>query len=450
MAFGDPAASTPAFVKANAGGRSVTTASFTPASGDLLVAFAWHDTAGGNLTNTSQVTSSDGVDTTTGGVVTGGATPGWTRRATRSKQDDGTGAANGHIAISTAVATGVSMTVTTTGTNTGNPTGLYCLVIPAGTYDPAIIDITPGESTTTNAVASVTVTTVTDGARVWLIVIDWNLGAAMTAGAGMTALISDTIGGPDDRIWLGVSTAVVSPAGSFTAATGSPSTGNTNNAIALALRPAAGGGPTDHAAAAALSAVTTLTAAGTITQLAAAPLTSSTTLTAGATLTRPATAALTASPTLGATAVRTQLATAALTASPVLDASAGAIVAATATLSATTTITAAATADRAAQGSLQSSVELLAAAIRSAAASAALTASPSLSAAALIGHAAAAALAASPVLQATAEGGETIPYVTATLSPGAAVAIVWRPAAQEGPTWTPAVAAPATLTPGTM
>src|SRR6187455_2246179 len=237
MAFGDQDASGPVFVKANVAGKNVTTGSFTPPSGALLIAFAWHDTAGGNLTNTSVVTDSLGLT--------------WTRRATRSKQDDGAGAANGHIAISTAVATGAAMTVTTTGTNTGNPAGLYVRVIPgADTTTP--MDATPVEGTTNAAVVSTSIVTATDGARCFPQVIDWNVAAAMTAGTGQTSVVSDAIGASDDRVYLGVTNAVTSPAGSTALSTGSPSTGNTNNWIGIAVRPAAGGGGVSGTAAGAL------------------------------------------------------------------------------------------------------------------------------------------------------------------------------------------------------
>lgn len=226
MAFGDADASTPAFVKASNAGNDVTTASFTPPAGALLIAFAWHDTAGGNVTNTSQVTDSQGLT--------------WTRRATRSKQDDGAGAANSHIAISTAVvASSVAMTVTTTGTNCNDPAGLYVRVI-TGADTTTPMDATPVEGTTNAAVVSTSITTVTDGARCFLQIIDWNLAAVMTAGTGQTAIVSDTIGAPDDRIYLGVTDAVTSPAGSTTLSTASPSTGNTQNWIGIAVRPAAG------------------------------------------------------------------------------------------------------------------------------------------------------------------------------------------------------------------
>ena len=228
MAFGDQDASGPAFVKASNAGNDVTTASFTPPAGALLIAFAWHDTAGGNVTNTSLVTDSQGLT--------------WTRRATRSKQDDGAGAANSHIAISTAVvASSVAMTVTSTGTNCNDPAGLYVRVI-TGADTTTPMDATPVEGTTNAAVVSTSITTVTDGARCFLQVIDWNVAAAMTAGTAQTAVVSDTIGGgPDDRIYLGVTDAVTSPAGSTTLSTASPSTGNTQNWIGIAVRPAAGG-----------------------------------------------------------------------------------------------------------------------------------------------------------------------------------------------------------------
>src|SRR5687767_5167625 len=132
MAFGDQAAYGPAFAKAGSS-QTVTTASFTPVVGDLLVAFAWHDTSSGNNTNTSVVTDSQGLT--------------WTKRATLSKQDDGPTAANGHIQVSTAVvASAVAMTVTTTGTNCNAPAGLYVRVI-TGADTTTPMDATPVEVT---------------------------------------------------------------------------------------------------------------------------------------------------------------------------------------------------------------------------------------------------------------------------------------------------------------
>jgi len=248
VAFGDADASTPAFVKANDSSKAATTASFTPPVGALLVAFAFHDTAGGNLTNTSDITDSQGLT--------------WTKRVTHSKQDDGSGANNGHVQISTAVvASSVSMTVTTTGTNCNNPAALYVRVITsADTTTP--MDATPTEGHNTNAVISQAIVTATDGARAFLIACDWNLAANMTAGTNQTAVVSDGIGAPDMRVYVGVQNAVTSPAGSTTMSTASPSTGNTNNYAVIALRPAAGGGTVTGAAAALLGALAA-TAVGT-------------------------------------------------------------------------------------------------------------------------------------------------------------------------------------------
>lgn len=235
MAFGDADASTPAFVKANAAGKNATTASFTPPAGALLVACGWHDTAGGNLTNTSVITDS------TGGTLT------WAIRSTVSKQSDGTGFANGHLQVSTAVVPGGgvgSITVTTTGTNTNNPAAIYVRVV-TGADTTTPMDITPVEGTNTNSAISQAISTVTDGARAFLIACDWNLAANMTAGTSQTAVAADGIGGPDMRVYLGVQNAVTSPAGSVTMSTASPTTGNTNNWSAFALRPAAGGSSTN-------------------------------------------------------------------------------------------------------------------------------------------------------------------------------------------------------------
>jgi hypothetical protein len=246
VAFGDADASTPAYVKANGAGKNATTASFTPPAGALLVAFAWHDTAGGNNTNTSVVTDSLGGS--------------WSIKATRSKQSDGAGAANSHVQISTSTASGSAMTVTTTGTNTNNPAGLYVLVL-TGADTTTPMDVTPVEGTTNGAVVSTTITTTTDGARCYLMAIDWNVAAAMTAGAGQTAIVSDTIGSfPDDRTYLGVTNAVTSPAGVTTLSTGSPSSGNTVNWIGIAVRPAAapsGASPTGLAVPVAFGSPTT-------------------------------------------------------------------------------------------------------------------------------------------------------------------------------------------------
>lgn len=309
-------------------GKNVTTASFTPPVGALLVAFAWHDTAGGNLTGTSVVTDSQGLT--------------WTVRATRSKQNDGAGAANSHIQISTAVvASSVAMTVTSTGTNTNNPAGLYVRVI-AGADTTTPMDATPVEGTTTAAVVSTTITTVTDGARCFLQVIDWNFAAAMTAGSSQTGVVIDTIGSsPDDRIYLGVTNAVTSPAGSQALSTGSPSTGNTNNWIGIAVRPAVGGGGTQNATGS-LTATAALTAAATSDKPATSSLTVTAAGTAAAASTKPVAAAVTAAAALTAAATSTKPVDAALAVTATRTAVAASAKPVDAALTVTATLTAAA------------------------------------------------------------------------------------------------------------
>jgi hypothetical protein len=238
-------ASTPAFASSNTG-ATVTTASFTPPAGAVLVAVAFHDTASGNLTNTS--------------IVTGGGLT-WTIRATRNRAD--AGGQNAHVQVSTAVVgSSAAMTITTTGTNCLGPVGLYMFVMTGADTTTPFDDIDEGSNT--SGVVSLALSTVTDQAWAFLAVTDWNVAAAMTAGASQTAVLSTGIGpGPDVRIFIGRQNAVTSPAGAVTMSTGSPSSGNTNNFIAWAVKPAAaGGGSVSGTAVAALGGLTA-TAAGT-------------------------------------------------------------------------------------------------------------------------------------------------------------------------------------------
>lgn len=226
--FGDVDASTPPVVTANSG-NIITTTTFTPPAGTVLVAHAWHDTAGGNTTNTSVVTDS------TGGTLT------WAVEATRNRAD--AGGQNGHIQISRAVVPpgGVgAITVTTTGANTAGSCGLYVTVQP-GVDATTPIDVIAEGSNTAGAVSLALPASVTDNSRAFLMASDWNVAANMTAGAAQTALIAQGMGaGPDMRIFLGVRNALTTPVGTVeTMSTASPTTGNTNNYIGYALRPAA-------------------------------------------------------------------------------------------------------------------------------------------------------------------------------------------------------------------
>jgi hypothetical protein len=218
--------STPALATATTG-NAATTAGFTPPSGSVLAGFAWHDTAGGNVTNSSSVSDSQ--------------TSAWTIRATRAKPDSG--AQNGHVQISTAVpAASTSTTATTTAINNGGSlaAGLYCVVLTGCDTANPIDAIAEGSSA--SAVISQLLTTVTDGALVMLINSDWNVAATPTAAAGLTVIVGTGLGaGPDMRIWLVRQTALQSPAGNTTIASTAPTSGNTNNWIGVAFRPATAG-----------------------------------------------------------------------------------------------------------------------------------------------------------------------------------------------------------------
>lgn len=215
---------TPAFVSASA--DTVTTASFTPPSGSYIFAVAWHDTASGNTTNTS--------------VITGGGLT-WTILRTRNKAD--AGGQNGHLQVSYAfVASSAAMTVTTTGTNTSGFCALRALVF-TGVDTSTPVDVSDEGSNTSNVV-SMTLTTVTDNAWAWIANIDWNAAAIPTANTGVTTDTGIRPGAPNFTSWVAFRTAVTSPAGSVTVSSTAPSTGNVNNFIAWALKPAAGSSST--------------------------------------------------------------------------------------------------------------------------------------------------------------------------------------------------------------
>jgi hypothetical protein len=216
--------STPALATANTG-NVATSASFTPPAGVVLAGFAWHDTSGGNTTSSSSM--GDTQSST------------WSIRATRAKPDSG--AQNGHVQLSTAVpASSTSMTATTTGVSTGGSlaAGLYCAVLTGCDTTTPIDAIAEGSSA--SAVVSQLLTTVTDGALILLINSDWNVAATPTPAAGLTTIVGTGLGaGPDLRIWLVRQTLLQTPAGAVTIASTAPTSGNTNNWIGVAFRPAA-------------------------------------------------------------------------------------------------------------------------------------------------------------------------------------------------------------------
>lgn len=325
MAFADADASTPAIASVNSG-NVVAVASFTPPAGALLIAHAFHDTVGGNLTNTSAISDSGGGSWTV-------PTNGLMNRAVAGGQ-------NGHVQVSYSVASGAAITVTSTGTNCGGAAGLYVRVVTGA--DAVVFDVALVRGGATASVVSLALAaSVTDGARAFLAATDWNVAANMTAGAGQTAVISQGIGtGPDMRVYVGVTTAVISPAGTAqTMSTATPSAGNTWNAVAYELRPASSSTKNIDAT---VTTTATLTAAAASGKPVASTLTGTATITPAAASTKPVTAALTATATVTPASATAKPVSAAPTFTATITPAAAAAKPVAATLTAAATITAAA------------------------------------------------------------------------------------------------------------
>lgn len=400
MAFGDADVSTPAPVKANSATKAATTASFTPPVGAWLVAFAVHDTAGGNLTNTSAVTDSQGGT--------------WSQVVVHSKQDDGTGANNGHIAVSIRrITVSAAMTVTTTGTNTNNPAGLYVHVV-TGADAVTLMDATPTEGHNINALISLAITVATTGARVFLIASDWNLAANMTAGASQTALVSDGIGTPDMR-WAVIVQNATSAAGSVTGSTGSPNTGNQNNYAVVALRPAAGGGAPSGDAALAVTA--SFGTAAIVKDIGASAL------------------AVTVTTTFGSTATTAKAVTASIAVTATLSATETKAIPAAASLAVTASVAATAVPSRIGMSSLAVTATLAASAASAKPVDAALAITATLTATAAVG-----VLAALPITVTLAAG--AVPTRVAAAS----LAVVWSGTTSGTPTRVAAASVSVTVT----
>lgn len=228
MAFGDADPSTPGFASVNTNWTTTgaTCSAFSPPSGSLVRLWVFADTSAAANPGTETVT-----DTLAGAT-------GWTFQGRRSKPDSG--AQSGSVSLWTkfyAAAPG-SIQVTVVGNATGATSGGFSTKVIAGcTGVESIV-----EGSNTSAVMSISVTTVTAGARCEMAGTDWNVAAAPTAGANQTAVLSSAVGtGPDTRVCVIVQNAVTAVAGTTeTCSTGSPSTGNANNFMGLAYTPSAG------------------------------------------------------------------------------------------------------------------------------------------------------------------------------------------------------------------
>lgn len=201
---------------------SVTSSSFTPASGTLIVVTASCYAASGD--DTSTITISDSLGLT------------WTKRRERSQNDDGAGINPPPVVGWTAVGTGAAMTVTTT--RSVGSTGfahVQAVFVLTGADNSNPIDASNEQSTSANA--SLSVTTVTDGALLLFHSADW--GSLTTPAAdGNTTLVYAIANGDVQGTFVG--RRAVTTAGAYTIGTATPNSGTTVNAIALAIKPGSG------------------------------------------------------------------------------------------------------------------------------------------------------------------------------------------------------------------
>lgn len=204
--------------------ESVTTDPFTPEAGRLLVAGASSYASSGDDSSSLAITDSLGLT--------------WTKHVERSQGDDGSGINPPPVAMWTAVATGAEMTVTSSRVDgVGyNHTVTVHILDEADTSDPVVAT---GEQSTSGAMQVSVDTTGVDNCLLIGRMVDWsNTTNVPVEDANSTtdyAIATATI----QANWAGHR--AVGAGGTYTVGTSSPSSGTTTNAIAVAIRPAAGG-----------------------------------------------------------------------------------------------------------------------------------------------------------------------------------------------------------------
>jgi hypothetical protein len=288
--------SSPAGANGTTSQASVTTASFTPPNGSLLVARGSCYASSGDDTSQNAITDSAGLT--------------WTKRVERTQNQDGGGITPPPITIWTApVVTGTAMTVTTSAPagTTGFAHMLKVWVITGHDTTTPVVD-TAEEST----VAGMALTLDTPVAGCLLLggMCDWgNTSDVPDEDANSTtdyALANADI----QSSWAGHR--VVGAAGSYVIGTDTLASPAGTNAIAIALQPAAAGAEVFGSAA--LSAESSLTAAALVNVQGAGALSAQTVLTAAGFNTALGGAALSAEASFTASGIVTQQAAAALTA----------------------------------------------------------------------------------------------------------------------------------------
>lgn len=202
----------------------MTSASFTPPAGSVIVVRA--SSYAGSGDDSSTITISDTLGLT------------WTKQVERSQGDDGGGTIPPPIAIFTAVGTGAAMTVTTTRSNGVGFNHVQCIHVLTGANTTTPVVDTAEQSTT--GAMSLSLDTPVDDCMLIGGMVDWLEGADVpVADANSTtdyAIATGTIQGS----WGGHRG--VGAAGTYTIGTSFPSSGTDTNAVAVAIQPAAGGG----------------------------------------------------------------------------------------------------------------------------------------------------------------------------------------------------------------
>lgn len=312
-------ASTPAV--ATSATTTVTTASFTPPAGAVLVAIVLHGTSNAGAARDSSISASTGLT--------------WTSRISTPLTSP---EANGGLArvYTAVVATSAATTVTSTITVNSWPGSMLAVLVYTGADTAAPLEGAVWAQPTGSTISQV-ITTITDGCQPWLGNTDWAGQAAPTPDTGTTTYAAAAPGGSDQ--FLIARRAVISPAGTGYIGSTAPNSGTRNAWIAFAVKPSIGG-PAVHDATAVLAASGGLSATGARTTAATATLAASAVLTAAAIRTRTATATLGASSGLSATAARVQAATATMAAVGGLAGSGLRTQAATAALAASGALTA--------------------------------------------------------------------------------------------------------------
>lgn len=240
-------ASTPALAS-TATAVSVTTASFTPPSGSLVVLMY----AANGLS---------GADTSVASVTNTGTSIAWTRQARKNNNSSSTGGAgtNGGAEIWTGVGNGGAITVTVTGAASGSGTDKAMQAVVFTGADTTNVTHVAAGSSASLTVPSVTLTSCAAGSHVVAVNSDWNQSGLGTFPTGQTKISEyNNTSQVTDHFWRTTST--LSSAGSQTMNQTAPT--QQWDMVVLEVVAASSGTPVSLTGA--VAAVTTAAPAGTV------------------------------------------------------------------------------------------------------------------------------------------------------------------------------------------